>query len=44
VVRERFSAGGMDAMSNTPQQFTALIRKDAAIWKKVVTAANIKIQ
>lgn len=44
VVRERFAAGGMDAMSNTPQQFTALIRKDAAIWKKVVSAANIKIQ
>jgi tripartite-type tricarboxylate transporter receptor subunit TctC len=44
VVRERFAAGGMEAMSNTPQEFTALIRKDAAKWKKVVTAAKIKIE
>jgi tripartite-type tricarboxylate transporter receptor subunit TctC len=43
AVRERFAAGGMDAMSNTPQEFAALIRKDAAKWKKVVSAANIRI-
>jgi tripartite-type tricarboxylate transporter receptor subunit TctC len=44
TVRERFAAGGMDAMSSTPQEFVALIRKDAAKWKKVVTAAKIKIE
>jgi tripartite-type tricarboxylate transporter receptor subunit TctC len=44
TMRSRFSSGGMDAMSNTPQEFTALIRKDAAQWKKVVTTAGIEIQ
>jgi tripartite-type tricarboxylate transporter receptor subunit TctC len=43
VVRSRFAAGGMEAMSNTPQEFAALIRKEAAKWKKVVSAANIRI-
>ena len=44
TMRTRFSSGGMDAMSNSPQEFTALIRKDAAQWKKVVTTAGIKVQ
>jgi tripartite-type tricarboxylate transporter receptor subunit TctC len=44
VVRERFSSGGMDAMSNTPEEFAALIRKEAAKWKKVVAAAHIKLE
>ena len=43
ALRERFAAGGMDAMSNTPEEFAALIRKEAAKWKKVVAAANIRI-
>lgn len=42
-VRDRFAAGGMDAMSNTPEEFTAQIRREAAKWRKVVTAANIRI-
>lgn len=43
VVRERFANGGMDAMSNTPEEFAALIKREAAKWKKVVASANIKI-
>ena len=44
AVRERFASGGMDPISNTPEQFAALIRQDVAKWKKVVTAANIKME
>jgi len=43
VVRERFASGGMDAVSNTPEEFAALIKQEAAKWKKVVAAANIRI-
>lgn len=44
LVRERFSGGGMEALANSPEEFTALIKRDAAKWRKVVTAANIKVE
>jgi tripartite-type tricarboxylate transporter receptor subunit TctC len=44
VIRDRFAAGGMDALSNSPEEFAALIKREAAKWKKVVAAANIKIE
>jgi tripartite-type tricarboxylate transporter receptor subunit TctC len=44
VIRERFSAGGMEALANSPEEFAALIKRDAAKWRKVVTAANIKVE
>ena len=44
ALRERFAAGGMEAMSTTPQQFAQTIRTEAAKWKKVVEAANIRVQ
>ena len=44
AIRERFAAGGMDALSTTPQQFAQTIRTEAAKWKKVVEAANIRVQ
>lgn len=44
AVRERYAAGGMEPISNTPEQFAALIRQDVAKWKKVVTEGNIKVE
>jgi tripartite-type tricarboxylate transporter receptor subunit TctC len=44
AVRERYAAGGMEPISNTPAEFAALIRRDVAQWKKVVTDANIKME
>jgi tripartite-type tricarboxylate transporter receptor subunit TctC len=34
---------GVDPVSNTPEQFAALIRADLAKWAKVAKAANIKV-
>jgi len=43
AVRERFASQGMDAMSNSPDEFAALIKRETAKWKKVVASANIKL-
>ncbi|MEO7727013.1 MAG: tripartite tricarboxylate transporter substrate binding protein [Burkholderiales bacterium] len=34
---------GVDPVTNTPEQFAALIRTDLAKWEKVSKAANIKV-
>lgn len=34
---------GLDAAGNTPEQFVRQIREEVARWRKVVAAANIKI-
>lgn len=44
ALRERFTAGGMEPLSTSPQAFAQLIRTEAAKWKKVVKAAGIKVQ
>jgi tripartite-type tricarboxylate transporter receptor subunit TctC len=43
AMRERFTAGGMEPLANTPEEFAALIKREAAKWKKLVADANIKI-
>lgn len=43
TVRERFSAGGMEAVSNTPEEFTTLIRQEGARWKKIAASANLRL-
>lgn len=43
VVRERFSSGGMEAVSNTPEEFSALIKQEGQRWKKIAASANIKL-
>ena len=41
-VRERFDGLGMDVSpANTPQEFTAFMRKQIDIWTKVAKAANV---
>jgi tripartite-type tricarboxylate transporter receptor subunit TctC len=43
-VKQRLFAQGFDAEGNTPEQFTEVIRRDLARWKKVIAAAKIRVE
>ena len=43
-VRERLVAQGFDAGGNTPEQFTEVIRRDLARWRKVIAEAKIRVE
>ena len=40
---QRFAAAGLDAAGNKPEEFSRQIREEVAKWRKVVAAANIKV-
>jgi tripartite-type tricarboxylate transporter receptor subunit TctC len=40
---QRFAAAGLDAAGNKPDEFSKQIREEVAKWRKVVAAANIKV-
>ncbi|MGZ5178078.1 MAG: Bug family tripartite tricarboxylate transporter substrate binding protein, partial [Burkholderiales bacterium] len=42
-IRERFSNVGLEAVSNTPEEFADLIRREVPKWKKIAKQANIQI-
>ncbi len=42
-VKKRLLENGLDAVSNTPEQFNAYIRAETAKWAAVVKDANVKI-
>ena len=42
-LRARIEALGGEPVGNTPQEFAAIIRADIAKWRRVVDAANIKV-
>lgn len=43
AIRERFTSGGMEAVSNTPDEFSALIRQEGQRWRKIAASANIRL-
>ena len=43
ALAQRFAAAGLDAAGNKPDEFSKLIREEVAKWRKVVAAANIKV-
>jgi tripartite-type tricarboxylate transporter receptor subunit TctC len=43
-VKQRLFAQGFDAEGNTPEQFTEVIHRDLARWKKVIAAAKIRVE
>ena len=43
-VKERFNKLGMTAVSNQPGELDALLRKELALWSKVVKDGNIKAE
>lgn len=42
-VKKRLLDSGVDAVSNTPQQFAAYVREETAKWAAVVKSANVKV-
>jgi len=43
-VKQRLNAQGFDADGNTPDEFTAIIRRDLARWQKVISEAKIRVE
>ncbi|MEI7678818.1 MAG: tripartite tricarboxylate transporter substrate binding protein [Betaproteobacteria bacterium] len=44
VVVERFAVAGLEPISNTPDEFTALLKREIPEWNKVAKAANIRVE
>ena len=44
TVKERFAADGTRVIGSTPEEFTALVRSEAAKWGKVIKTAGIKAE
>jgi tripartite-type tricarboxylate transporter receptor subunit TctC len=44
VVLERFASAGLEPVSNTPDEFAALLRREIPEWNKVAKAANIRVE
>ena len=43
VVRERFTALGLEPSSSTPEEFRDLLRREIPMWHKVAKQANIRV-
>ena len=43
-VKERYGVLGIEPVGNSPREFFEQVRDDLARWKKVVAAANIKVE
>jgi len=43
-VRERFQQLGIDAVGNTPAEYTAFLKDEVAKWAKVIREANVKLE
>ena len=43
VIRERFTAVGLEPSPSTPEEFRDLLRREIPIWHKVAKQANIRI-
>ena len=44
VILERFAVAGLEPISNTPDEFTALLKREIPEWNKVAKAANIRVE
>jgi tripartite-type tricarboxylate transporter receptor subunit TctC len=43
-VKQRLLDSGIEAISNTPEQFAAYIQAETKKWAKVVKDANVKVE
>jgi tripartite-type tricarboxylate transporter receptor subunit TctC len=43
-VKERLAANGARSVGSTPADFEAFIRKEMAVWSKVIRTAGIRIE
>ena len=44
VVLERFAVAGLEPMSNTPDEFAALLTREIPEWHRIAKAANIRVE
>ena len=44
IVLERFAVAGLEPVSNTPDEFAALLKREIPAWHKVAQDANIRIE
>ena len=44
VVLERFAVAGLEPVSNTPDEFAALLQREIPEWHKIAKAANIRVE
>jgi tripartite-type tricarboxylate transporter receptor subunit TctC len=44
AVKEKFAGNGSVPAGNTPEEFTALIKRELARWSDIVKSANIKVE
>ena len=44
VLSERYSAGGMEPLSSTPEEFADRITRELPRWQRVVREANIRVE
>ena len=42
-IKDRFASGGLEPAPGTPDEFTAVLKRDVERWAKVVKQANIKL-
>jgi tripartite-type tricarboxylate transporter receptor subunit TctC len=43
ATRDRFAGAGLEPVSDTPQEFAELIRREVPKWKKIAQQANIQM-
>lgn len=43
-IKDRFSSGGMEAVSGTPEEFAAILQRNVDRWARVVKQAGIKLE
>jgi tripartite-type tricarboxylate transporter receptor subunit TctC len=44
AVLERFATAGLEPLSDTPDEFAALLQREIPEWHKIAKAANIRIE
>jgi len=44
IVSERFAAIGLEPVSNTPEEFAALLKREIPLWKQIVKDANVHVE
>jgi tripartite-type tricarboxylate transporter receptor subunit TctC len=44
IVLDRFATAGLEPVSNTPEEFAALLQREIPEWHKIAKAANIRVE
>ncbi len=44
IVQDRFATAGLEPVSNTPDEFAALLKREIPEWHKIAREANIRVE